>query len=44
MDAVCMGMRELMNNNRQGVLAQVVKSGRIRVGGSDPTRQSPALW
>lgn len=32
MDAVCQGLRERMMNNRQGVLAQVVKSGRIRVG------------
>jgi hypothetical protein len=32
MDAVCQGLRELMNNNRQGVLAHVVRSGKIRVG------------
>jgi len=36
MDAVCVGLRALMKNNRQGVLAQVVKSGRIGVG--DPIR------
>jgi MOSC domain-containing protein YiiM len=32
MDAVCEGLTNLMENNRQGVLAEVVQSGRIRVG------------
>jgi MOSC domain-containing protein YiiM len=32
MDAICQGLRELMENNRQGVLAQVIRSGTIRVG------------
>jgi hypothetical protein len=32
MDAVCAGLCELMKNNRQGVLAEVVRSGQIRVG------------
>ena len=32
MDVVCQGLRELMLENRQGVLAQVVRSGKIRVG------------
>ena len=32
MDAICQGLRSLMLNNRQGVLAQVVRSGTIRVG------------
>ena len=32
MDAICQGLRELMMNNRQGVLAQVIRSGNIRVG------------
>jgi len=32
MDAVCLGLRELMKNKRQGVLAQVLRSGRVRVG------------
>jgi MOSC domain-containing protein YiiM len=32
MDAVCHALRGLMQNNRQGVLAEVVKSGNIRVG------------
>ena len=30
MDAICMGLRGLMENNRQGVMAQVVQSGMIR--------------
>ena len=32
MDAICQGLREQMMNNRQGVLAEVVRSGRIQVG------------
>jgi len=32
MDAICQGLRALMLNNRQGVLAEVVRSGTIRVG------------
>jgi MOSC domain-containing protein YiiM len=32
MDAVCAGLRELMQDNRQGVVAEVVRSGKIRVG------------
>ena len=32
MDAVCFGLRELMKNQRQGVLAVVLRSGRVRVG------------
>jgi len=31
MDAVCHGLRALMENHRQGVLAEIIKSGRIRV-------------
>ncbi len=34
MDAICTGLRKLMKNNRQGVLAEVVRSGKIRVGDS----------
>jgi MOSC domain-containing protein YiiM len=37
MDRVCQGLRELMERCKQGVLATVVKSGRIRVG--DPVVQ-----
>jgi MOSC domain-containing protein YiiM len=32
MDAICQGLRELMTNNRQGVLAQVLRSGKIEIG------------
>jgi MOSC domain-containing protein YiiM len=32
MDAVCQGLRERMLNNCQGVLAEVRRSGRVRVG------------
>jgi len=32
MDAVCQGLRELMMEKKQGVLAQILRSGRIRVG------------
>ena len=32
MDAVCQGLKKLMENGKQGVLAQVVKSGTVRVG------------
>jgi MOSC domain-containing protein YiiM len=34
MDAICQGLRTLMMNSRQGVLAEVVRSGTIRVGDS----------
>ena len=36
MDAICQGLRALMMNRRQGVLAEVIRSGTIRVG--DPIR------
>ncbi len=32
MDAICRGLREQMLNNRQGMLAQVIQPGKIRVG------------
>ena len=32
MDAVCQGLKKLMENGKQGVLAQVVKSGTIPAG------------
>ena len=38
MDAICQGLRELMTENRQGVLATVVRSGKIRVGDSIKVR------
>jgi MOSC domain-containing protein YiiM len=34
MDALAPGLRALMENSRQGVIARVVKSGRIRPGDS----------
>lgn len=34
MDAVCAGLRELMLNNRQGVIAEVRRGGKVRVGDS----------
>ncbi len=40
MDRVCRGLRELMMHDRQGVLAQVIKTGTIRVG--DEIRPLPA--
>ncbi len=39
MDAICHGLRELMMNDRQGVLAQVVRSGTVRVGDLITVRQ-----
>ena len=38
MDVVCQGLRGLMMNNRQGVVAQVVRAGLIRAG--DPITAS----
>jgi MOSC domain-containing protein YiiM len=32
MDAVCQGLRARMMNDQQGVLAEVLRSGKIRVG------------
>ena len=32
MDAICPGLRARMMNNRQGVLAEIVRSGSIRCG------------
>jgi MOSC domain-containing protein YiiM len=32
MDVICQGLRALMMDNHQGVLAEVVEPGRIRVG------------
>ena len=30
MNAICAGLRDLMENNRQGVMAEVVRPGTIR--------------
>lgn len=44
MDAICAGLREQMKNNRQGVLAEVIQSGVIRVGDSiRPARDTPLV-
>ncbi|MGV3774261.1 MAG: MOSC domain-containing protein [Verrucomicrobiales bacterium] len=32
MDAICQGLRDLMENGKQGTLAQVVRSGKVKVG------------
>jgi MOSC domain-containing protein YiiM len=32
MDAICQGLRARMMDQRQGVLAEVVQSGRVRIG------------
>lgn len=32
MDAICQGLRARMMNQRQGVLAEVVRTGRVRIG------------
>lgn len=32
MDVIAKGLRELMENSRQGVLAQVIQSGLVRIG------------
>jgi MOSC domain-containing protein YiiM len=39
MDAICQGLRELMMNHRQGVMAQVVRSGKVRIGDRIIARQ-----
>jgi MOSC domain-containing protein YiiM len=41
MDRVCPGLRALMENSRQGVLAQVVQDGAIRVGDAVHPRVRP---
>ena len=43
MDAICQGLRELMMNIRHGVLAQVVRSGRIRMGDRISVREAKPL-
>jgi MOSC domain-containing protein YiiM len=32
MDAICTGLRALMENGKQGVMAEVIKSGPVHVG------------
>ncbi|MBI2928035.1 MAG: MOSC domain-containing protein [Verrucomicrobia bacterium] len=43
MDALCQGLRALMENNRQGVLAVVVRSGVISVGDTIRLVNAPEL-
>src|SRR5262249_10846222 len=40
MDRVCRGLRKLMENSKQGVLARVIRPGTIRIG--DPITLAPA--
>lgn len=40
MDAVAEGLQKLMGNGRQGVMAQVIASGEIRVGDSITSKKS----
>jgi len=43
MDAVCPGLRSLMENRRQGVLAEVLEGGRIRTNDSiQPAKEEVA--
>jgi MOSC domain-containing protein YiiM len=41
MDRICNGLRELMANGKQGVMAQILKSGRISVGDEIRAVQGP---
>ena len=41
MDAICQGLRELMLDGKQGVLAEVVQSGRISVGDTIEPAEAP---
>ena len=43
MDAICQGLRELMLNSRQGVMAEVVKSGTIKVGDAIVVRKMAGI-
>jgi MOSC domain-containing protein YiiM len=40
MDAICPGLRARMMGQRQGVLAEVVRSGRVRIGDAIVTRDA----
>ncbi len=40
MDGICVGLRALMEDGKQGVLAQVVRSGKISVGDKIVERNS----
>jgi len=43
MDALCQGLCALMENNRQGVLAVVIRSGTISVGDTIRLVKAPEL-
>lgn len=50
MDALCQGLRALMEGHRQGVLARVIKSGRVSegdaivvLGAAQPVSSGPSL-
>ena len=40
MNAICQGLKEMMENGKQGVMATIVRSGAVKVG--DPVRVLPA--
>ncbi len=42
MDAICVGLRGLMSDGKQGVMAQVVRSGQIAIGDAIVPCESPA--
>ena len=40
MDAICQGLRARMMERRQGVLAEVIRSGKVRVGDAIVSRET----
>ncbi|MEW6305605.1 MAG: MOSC domain-containing protein [Verrucomicrobiota bacterium] len=42
MDDLCQGLRQLMESQRQGVMAEVIKSGRITIGDAITLEKLPA--
>lgn len=43
MDAICQGLRARMGQNRQGVLAQVIESGRVQPGDLIAASPEPSI-
>jgi MOSC domain-containing protein YiiM len=41
MDAICKGLRNLMLDRRQGVMAEVRRTGQVRVGDAIRPRNGP---
>jgi MOSC domain-containing protein YiiM len=39
MDAICQGLRQRMEKSRQGVLAEIRRSGQIRIGDTIRVKQ-----